>query len=112
MTKSHSMNHCTCRSENGVRCRLAYLSEVTHRCSWTFCFFTWNENGDKHLTITVLLPLDRIPGGLACTVTNKDALEHMSQFVCASLDWWGHTDVTIRHDQKHALGAVAPSVRD
>ena len=77
-----------------------------------FLFFTWNENGDKHLTITVLVLLDRIPGGLACTVTNKDALEHMSQFVCASLDWWGHTDVTIRHNQKHALGAVAPSVRD
>ena len=24
-------------------------------------------------------------------VTNKDALEHMSQHVCASLDWWGDT---------------------
>ena len=33
-------------------------------------------------------------------MTNKDALEHMSQFVCAILDWWRLTDVTLWHDQE------------
>ena len=45
-------------------------------------------------------------------MTNKDALEHLSQFVCASLDWWGHTDVTTRHDQEYVLGALTRLVRE
>ena len=45
-------------------------------------------------------------------MTNKDALEQMSQVVCASLDWWRHTDVTIRHDHEHALGALTGLVRE
>ena len=45
-------------------------------------------------------------------MTNKDALEHLSQFVCASLDCWGHTDVTTRHDQEYVLEALTQLVRE
>ena len=45
--------------------------------------------------------VDRVSGGVSRTVTNNDALGHMSQFACACLDWWRDTDVTIRRDQAH-----------
>ena len=50
---------------------------MTNKCSWTSCFSQGTKNGDKQLTITGLVLVD------------------------------GHTDVTLRHDQEHALGALA-----
>ena len=67
MTKPHSMNHCTCRSEIDVPSAPPRVeqtvhivaetrqSEVTHRCSWTFCLSVGIKNGDKLLTITVVI---------------------------------------------------------
>ena len=72
---------------------------MTHRCSWTFCFSLGTRKGDKQLTTTVLVLLDRVSRGVSCFVTDKGALEHMSQFVCASMDWWVHADLTIRRGQ-------------
>ena len=45
------------------------------------------KDGDKQLTVTVLVILARSFGGMAWTIANTDAVEHMSQFVCARLDW-------------------------
>ena len=48
------------------------------------------KDGDMPPTCAVVVLLDRSSGGVACTVTNTDAVEHRSQFVCARLDWCGH----------------------
>ena len=42
---------------------------------------------------------------MSSTATNKNAVEDMSQFVCASLDWWAHTDVTMRPPRTCAWGS-------
>ena len=44
-----------------------------------------NKKGDKQPTITLLVPLDRVSGGVSSTVTDKDALEHMSQLMLREL---------------------------
>ena len=65
-----------------------------------FLILTGNKNSGEQATTSVLVLLGRVSGGVSCTLTNKDVLEHMSQFVCASLDWQGH-------NQSHqAVGAI------
>ena len=36
--------------------------DVTHRCSWTFCFSLGAKSGDKQPTVTVLVLVDRVSG--------------------------------------------------
>ena len=91
---------------------LRSMSEVTHKCSWTFGL----SLGMK--TVTSNLPLPswcwwiEFLARVACTVEREGALEHTFHSMCASLDRWEHTDVTIRHDQEHALGAPTRLVRE
>ena len=126
MTKSHSMNHCTCQFEIGVPSVSPHVeqmthfvaearqNQVTHRCSWIFCF----SLGAK--TVTSNLPLPSwcwwiaFPAWLGVLHRDKQGCSgtHVSVCVCASLDWWAHTDVTIRHDQEHALGDLTRLVRE
>ena len=35
----------------------------------------------------------------------------MSQFAVRELGWWRDTDVNLRHDQEHALGALTRLIR-
>ena len=62
-------------------------------------------------TLTVLVMVDCTSGGMESRVTNKVAIQHMSQLVC-KFGLVGHTDVNIRHDQEDALGAPTRHVRD
>ena len=61
MTKSHSMNHCSCHPEIGVPSlsnRLEQMThtvaeakqnEVTHKCSWTFCLSLGTNSVTRNL---------------------------------------------------------------
>ena len=52
----------------------ARQNQMTHGCSWTSGFSLGT------MSIAFL-------AGVSCTVTHKDVLEHMPQFVCARLGW-------------------------
>ena len=118
-TERSTMNRCTCLSEVGVPFVLQRVAQTVHtgggchvQLVFSCCSLGAKTVGDKQLAITILVTLDRGSGGMASTVTNKDAVEHLSQFACASRDWWKHTKITIKLDQEDALGVLTRTVRD
>ena len=94
MTKSHSLNHCTCHFEVGCpMCITARGRDDPHRrrdeaepndpqVQLDFLFLIGNKHGDTQLVIFVLVLVDRASAPVSCTVTNKDALERVSH-LCA-----------------------------
>ena len=101
MTKSHSMNHR--RAWNRRSTSLPRRGRANDpQVQLDFLLLTGNENGHKQSTVTVLVLVDRVSGGVCCA-DKQGCVGTISQFECGSLELWGHTDVTIRHDHEHAL---------
>ena len=110
MPRLHNINRCTCHSEVSVSFVLPRVAPMIH---------TGDDRSREHDELHAQLDFLSLTGSTGRHHRGGHAglrigwhgwhshdEQGTSQFVCAILDWWRQTNVTIGHDTEHALGVL------